>query len=236
MAKAIPLSNGMVAIVDDQDYEKLNRWTWRYQAGSNTGYAIRTEVVNGTKTTIRMHRLVMGAPFGVLVDHRDGNGLNNQRDNLRLCGALGNARNTAAKGGSSRYKGVSWSKATRAWKVLICANRIKLYFGVFADEEFAARVHDAAVARYHGEYARLNFPDKPLLTEEEIATNRLLPFKTSRFRGVSWHAQIGRWSAKIQTKRKPIRLGCYGTEEEAARAYNAGALKYHGQKAKLNNV
>lgn len=236
MAKRIPLNDGYFAVVDDQDYEWLNQWTWHYQPGPNTGYAIRTEVVNGKKTTIRMHRLILGARPGTRIDHKDGDGLNNRRYNLRFCDAAGNARNSSPRKGTSRFKGVSWSKPARAWKVLICVNRVHMYFGVFADEEFAARVHDAAVVQHHGEYARLNFPGEPLLAEEEITRNRLLPSKTSRFRGVCRPTQSNTWVVRIQVKGKGVHIGCYDTEEDAARAYNEAALKYHGSKAKLNDV
>lgn len=103
-----------------------------------------------------MHALITGWPR---VDHRDGNGLNNQRTNLRQATALQNMwnrRKTAAA--ASRYKGVTWYRPTKRWTAAIRVGGRVRYLGYFRDEQAAARAYDTAAREVHGEFACLNFP------------------------------------------------------------------------------
>jgi hypothetical protein len=105
-----------------------------------------------------MHRLILGAPEGVLVDHVDGDGLNNTRANLRLCTSSQNAANIKAVWGCSRYKGVSPHSASSRWQVILTYMGERIYLGLFDDEEEAARAYDRKALELRGEYAHLNFP------------------------------------------------------------------------------
>ena len=161
--KEILLSRGKVALVDDEDFEWLNQWKWSLsQLGTNRKYrsiyyAHRTQwYKNGVQRDISMHRLILDAPKGLEVDHIDGNGLNNQRSNLRLCTRTQNARNARRrKNGSSRFKGVCKTREGR-WNARIYANGKRANLGVFKNEADAARAYDAAAAEAFGEFARLN--------------------------------------------------------------------------------
>lgn len=154
----IPLSQGKSALVDSGDLPELLKLTWFAQEGVSTFYAVHT--VNEDMSIIRMHVALMRPEPGLLVDHRNGNGLDNRRANLRICTHIGNNQNRAVSlqpGKSSRFKGVSWHAPTSKWHASIRANGKGYYLGLFLDEEGAARAYDTAAKRLHGEFARLNF-------------------------------------------------------------------------------
>lgn len=155
--RIIELTQKKVALVDDIDYEWLCQWKWR-ASQNNSGKQI-WYAVTGDKKRIFMHRLIMGTPNGMEVDHRDGDGLNNQRFNLRNCTRSQNARNqrmpTTNKSG---YKGVSWHKATGKWQSGIKLQSRIIYLGCFDDPVVAAQTYDAKAIELFGEFASLNFP------------------------------------------------------------------------------
>ena len=154
-AKLIPLTRDKFAIVDAEDYGRLNQYKWHVNISYRGEYAVRC---SGLKK-IKMHRLLLNAPPGRLVDHRDGNGLNNRKANLRLCTHKENARNARpSKGGSSRYKGVCWHKATKKFDARIEVDGKRYSLGRFDDEIEAAVVYDIKAMELFGEFAYLNFP------------------------------------------------------------------------------
>src|SRR5688500_12272183 len=118
MPKEISLTRGQVAIVDNADFGWLSQWKWYATKHRNTYYADRNGYISHTKhDTIRMHRLILDAPTGIHVDHIDGNGLNNQRSNLRLCTNQQNLANRPPlPGKSSQYKGVSFYRRDQIWR------------------------------------------------------------------------------------------------------------------------
>jgi len=155
-AKLIPLTQGKFAIVDAADYDWLNQYKWHVIKYKNTSYA-RTQK-NGK--SIRMHRLITGAPSHLLVDHRDSNGLNNRRSNLRPCTHQENVYNRRPRPGStSRYKGVYRKKTSKKYVANIRNNGKILFLGRFDDEIEAAIAYDIKAMELFGEFAYLNFPD-----------------------------------------------------------------------------
>jgi hypothetical protein len=105
-----------------------------------------------------MHRLIVDAPHGVLVDHRDGDGLNNTRANLRLCSNAENMRNSGRKRtNTSGFKGVIHHKKTGKWVARITVNDQEKHLGLFPTREAAARAYDDAARRLHGAFALTNF-------------------------------------------------------------------------------
>lgn len=157
MTQKIYLTKGKVALVDDGDFEYLNQWRWSFAGGTAGNYARRNNHGDGRKT-ILMHRLIMNAPDGVLVDHRDGNGLNNQKSNLRLCTHAQNMANRLSLTNStSGYRGVSYHKGRGFWVAYISHNNKQIHLGKYATAEEAAHAYDAAAQRLQGEFARLNF-------------------------------------------------------------------------------
>lgn len=150
--KEIQLTQGKVALVDDVDYEWLNQWKWSF----NGRYAIRWTV---SVHNMFMHREILSVPQGMDTDHRDGNGLNNQRNNIRICTTMENLWNCKKPiTNSSGYKGVWWDKRANKWRASICVNYIPIHLGMFSDLMMAAFAYDEAAVKFHGEFARLNFP------------------------------------------------------------------------------
>ena len=156
------------AMVDDEDFDSLNQWKWGNRTKKReTSYAVR-HVGHGKKQkTILMHRQLLNPEKNQLVDHIDRNGLNNQRSNIRVCSIQQNSYNIRPKrNGSSRYKGVYWSKVGKVWIAKIKANNKNIQLGRFNDEAEAAKVRDLASIKYHGDFAYLNFPSIALQRRE----------------------------------------------------------------------
>ena len=154
-ARYIPLTQGKFAIVDAEDYPRLARHKWAVSQSRYNFYACRW--IHGKK--ISMHRLILNAPHGMLVDHIDGNGLNNRKANLRLCTITQNNRNSRPyRNATSKYKGVCWEKACRKWYAKIKPNRKTISLGLFTDQIEAAVAYDRKAEVLFGEFAYLNFP------------------------------------------------------------------------------
>lgn len=147
------------ATVSDEDFARISARPWKAIKSGNILYAKRIVIVAGKKVPLWMHHEVLGIPNSVRIDHRDGNGLNNQRENLRKCTHAQNMRNRRMqKNNTSGYVGVTWIKRARKWKAQIKINGIVKSLGRFTDPVEAARVRDEAARHLHEEFSRLNFP------------------------------------------------------------------------------
>lgn len=162
--KEIILTQGKVALVDDADYEGLSKHDWYAIKSGSKFYAVRQVAVGPYKQrTIRMHRQLMGCPEAMEVDHENGDGLANWRDNLRVCTHAQNqaASKTKRAGTSSRFRGVSWYKRGKCWHAQIKFEGKQIFLGYFKVEEDAARAYDRASPQFFGEFAQFNFPVTP---------------------------------------------------------------------------
>jgi hypothetical protein len=155
--KEIQLTQGKVALVDDEDYTWLNRRKWCANIFNGHWYAVRTE----KKKTVLMHAQILGTPKGMKSDHKDGDGLNNQRHNLRICIHAQNLYNqrTQTRLKSSSFKGVFWHTQAKKWQAQIKVNTRRIYLGIFISEIKAARAYDEAARKYFGDFAHTNFLD-----------------------------------------------------------------------------
>ena len=152
--KEIRLTQGKIALVDDDIYEKLNSYKWCTHKCGTKIYAARKVRINGKCISFRMHRFIMNPSKGMQVDHLDENGLNNQRSNLRICTASQNRMNRGKQiDNTSGYKGVSWSKGKNIWQSLIGVERKQIHLGFYNNKEKAYRVYCEAAKKYHGEFA-----------------------------------------------------------------------------------
>lgn len=158
MTKEIQLTQGKVALIDDEDYAEISKHKW----GISHGYAHRavsnSEYFSG-KTHISMHVQIMKSD-GDIVDHINGNRLDNRKCNLRLCTHRQNIINSKKRSNSaSKYKGVN--KHQKGWQVFIWNGVKNIHLGIFEkdNEVEAAKAYDKAAKEMHGKYAHLNFPE-----------------------------------------------------------------------------
>ena len=159
--RRIPLTQGKYALVDQDDFERLNKHKWHVCKSANTFYARRTIYVGKKYISIMMHREVINPPDNLFVDHINHNGLDNRKANLRPVTCAQNNYNKIyfRKSQSSKYKGVSWKKQKKKWAVIISYNCKNKFIGYFKDEIQAAKAYDKAAKKYHGEFASLNFKE-----------------------------------------------------------------------------
>lgn len=148
----LPLPQGQSALVDKTDLQALSKHLWRFNAARRN--------VAGTVQgkTVLLHRFLLNAPDGLLVDHINGDPLDNRRSNLRLATDEQNAWNSRKKRGTSRFKGVSLVRPTGRWSSMIRVDGATRFLGNYLTEEDAARAYDAVARERFGEFACVNFP------------------------------------------------------------------------------
>ncbi len=149
--KQIPLTQGKIALVNDEDYEFLNGFHWRAKKEFNSYYCY-TRIGHGVKNRkhISMHRLILQAKPGEVCDHIDGNGLNNCRSNIRITTARGNGQNLHIPK-TSKYPGVRIDKLGKKWQAQIKINGKQRHLGTFDNEIDAATAYRVACAVLVGE-------------------------------------------------------------------------------------
>lgn len=157
MTKEIPLTKGHVALIDDDDYERVSQYKWTF----DNGYAARKAGGQKNPKKIMLHRFILDAPAGYDVDHINRDVLDNTRANLRICTrSQNNANRISLPGSSSQYKGVSWNRNRQRWQVFQCAYGKRRYLGYFENEAEAAIAYDEAAYESFGDFALLNFPER----------------------------------------------------------------------------
>lgn len=166
MVIQVPLSQGLFALVDEADYPKISAHKWHAfrRRTDNTFYAARSiPRDNGRRSKEFMHRVITGIPG--FNDHKDGNGLNNTRANLRAATTAENCRNIRKPrhGVTSRYKGVCWHPKGQKFQATIRKDRKNHYLGLFKLEADAAWAYDRAARQMFGAFARCNFPPPPMV-------------------------------------------------------------------------
>lgn len=153
--KAIPITQGATAYVDDEDYEEISKYKWYL---SSNGYAMRSVYMGRNKSSaICMHRQVINLDrlSKMDVDHINNNKLDNRKENLRVCTRSENMRNRGKnKNNKSGYKGVSWFARDSCWTAGIKHNGKRIYLGLFDNPADAHEAYKKAALRLHGDFAK----------------------------------------------------------------------------------
>ena len=258
--RVVYLCSGEIALVSECDYERVSKYIWRGQKSRARKYAHSDEP--GTGEHVSMHRLVMQPPADKVVDHINGCGLDNRRENLRICTQLQNARNKTKRFDPDKHQSqfIGITRAKTGWRLFVNAGgRHAIGIGFVQDEARAAKLRDSAALYYYGEFAKLNFPLEntvPMSIEEirslpEVKNQKFRGSAQKRFhvltvaqrieeakkyRGVS--VGEGGYKVNIQSveKRKSgsCYLGRYEDAREAAIGYDSAAKYLYGAGAVLN--
>lgn len=160
--RRIYLGEGMWTILDQKDYCRLGHFKWYVIGHRGKFYAARSVRAGKLKfKTLALHREIMNQPRKKIVDHKNCDSLDNRRDNLRLATRAQNTYNRRKKKTktSSRFIGVCFEKRTQRWAAYVMHKGKTYWLGRFKSEIEAAKARDRAAPKYHGEFARLNFPD-----------------------------------------------------------------------------
>lgn len=214
--KTIKLSNSInETLVDDEDYQLVEKYsTWFLSEG----------YVRSTKNNTKMHRMIWSHYYGNIdihsvIDHKDRNTLNNQKNNLRLATrGQNNANHKLLSSNTSGYNGVSWGKQRKKWRISF-TNEIQIHFD---NKRHAAIAYDIYAKNKHPGFSHVNCPDA---SQEEIETVQNLIYqsqhrpKSSLYRGVSWSKKRKKWISQIKIKQKQYRIGSFLSEKDAAEAY-----------------
>jgi hypothetical protein len=153
----IPLTHGMVALVDEADFEEVSRYKWHAFRSGPRWYARRNRLASEDRPDglELMHRRIARTPPGMDTDHINGNGLDNRRANLRHATRAQNAKNRAPnRSGSSIHKGVFWHGQSKRWRASIQVDKRRIHLGNFVDEAAAAKAYERAAELHFGQFNR----------------------------------------------------------------------------------
>ena len=237
----ILLPSGDVVNVDAEYYEALKNYPWRIYETRGKRYVSR-RTKDGR--TLYMHRVIMSMAMGAdlvskdVVDHIDGNGLNNQISNMRVCTQRQNACNMGHhKDSGSKYIGVYYCpQCIKPYRASITFRHKRMHLGGFGSAEDAAKVRDIAAVKYFGEYAKLNFEERRPEYLEQVLGGFDPVIKAStrscEYRGVS--LQDNAWRAAITIDRTQVNLGSHRSENDAVTARDVASIMFFGVHADLN--
>lgn len=231
MNKYIQLKHG-IATIDEQDFDRINQYKWCSVDNDGTGKRYYASCKIG-KSTVYMHRMVMGAQGGESVDHIDGNGLNNSRSNLRLVTPSQNNMNQRVReDNTSGHKGISWCPDREKYQVYINIDRKRKSLGRYKTLEEAIYVRDQAVRAHYGEFSREN---SSLPEDAEITPQRAIPRTLRRTgsnnssgkTGVTKHGE--KWKATITIDGRVKQIGIFAELDNAIAAREKAEREYFPQ-------
>lgn len=220
-------------LLDDEDYDRvIQRGKWKLNRSkrkhSDDVFYVSTNGRKGVGGRVELHRFIMNAPKGMVVDHINHNGLDNRKENLRICTHKENTRNSRASYGKVAFKGVT-DKSCDHRPLPYCAEIKRKnsgkFIGYYATPEEAAIAYDEAAKEEFGEFAHINFPDGPpadVIHKVVKGREKYEKWKKSQQAekqspqaGVCWNVNRKYWHAEIQRNNKRIHLGNFETEGEA---------------------
>lgn len=163
--REISLTQGKVALVDEKDYDRLSKHKWYAAKSTYTFYAQREVRINGTRLTISMHREILGLIHGDgrIPDHRNRDGLDNRKENLRIVTYSVSVYNrNMLRSNTSGFRGVNWCwyHQINKWRARIQVGRKMIHGGYYLDPIDAALAYDNMAIKYFGNDAILNFPER----------------------------------------------------------------------------
>lgn len=213
MTKEVPLTQDKVALVDDEDYDRVCAHRWCFH--NIRGYHRAVSRINGE--LVSMADFILGVISGQEVDHINHDTLDNRRENIRPCTRSQNLMNARKRTGqcSSRFKGIWWDKSVERWHAEITVRGNTTRVGTSECEIEAAGMYNYAAKKLFGEFAYVNDVDD---LEPALVKERRQAGCTSQHRGVTFVTTTGRWRARIMRSGKYVHLGYFGTEIEAANA------------------
>jgi hypothetical protein len=199
---------GYEVLIDDEDYERVKSHNWFACTPGTLTYFFFSKRKNGKRHQYRLHRFLLNAPEGSVVDHISGDTMDNRKANLRITDWKGNARNHGMNStNTSGYRGVIFSKSKNRWRAVIQTIKNPLHLGYYPSKEIAAYVYEEASKIIYGEYYR----DLNITPEITIPTWHITPCKAQK---------NGRgWFSKIKYDGDTHYLAGYETEEELQAAY-----------------
>lgn len=216
--KKVPLTLGQFALVDDEDYERVVSFgKWRAHWSRNTYYA---EILAGAENDValKLHRFILNLPKeGWPVDHRNGDGLDNQKGNLRILTPALNSLNRVRlhKFNRSGVTGVCFFKATGKWGASITLNKKQYHLGFFDTVEEAAFARRQRETQIWEDAAKLEVPEyTPFVWAKPLLNSR----NTSGFQGVTWNKSKKGFVARVQKNCKRTEWGLFPTAEDAHQA------------------
>lgn len=234
MTAKIPIQNGKYAIVDKEDYERVNNFIWYYhKRNKNVWTEIDGEIIQLS------HFILNEKPKGLFIAHRDKDDLNFTKSNLVYVDYK--ERQRLSKGhvnSTSKYKGVSYDRSRNKWVAQARINGKNKFIGRFDNEDDAARAYNRVIKEYCGETAYLNNigVDNNRKSDEKESTPIMQRTKTNtknKYRGVT-KSYKEKWLSRMYIDGKREYLGCFSTPVEAAKAYDKKAYELYGDKAILN--
>lgn len=246
MSKLISLTQNFNALVDDADYEELMKHKWFAMRCKKHGKEIIYAARKAGQDRLFMHRVLMNAPDGHLVDHRNFDGLDCRRENLRLATYSQNGMNRRI---DSRNKtgatGITLCKRSGKWKVSICVRGNKIHLGVHASFEDALKARQAAEKEHFGSFAN---PAASAPTEGRIITNTLIaaqiqnePRKVdhrskSGVTGVTFNSRTNQWQVQISDSGSRRHIGWFRDKEAAIAARKQAEDEINARKQPLQEI
>ena len=239
ISKKIPLQNGMFAIVDDEDYERVNGFRWHIViSGTKTDLIVmRNAGVNGVniKQILSYFILKKECTKGDSIIYKNKDKLDNRRSNLEMISTKKSTYRTKGhRNSSSRYKGVSWHKRNKKWEARINKDYKPFYIGIYKDEDDAGRAYNNKSLEFFGEYAYQNVIGSNNNSKKTIVDLGDYKFGRSEsgFRGA--YKKGDKYQAKVTIKGNTFYLGSFEDKEQAAKAYDKKAYELYGDRAILN--